>query len=409
MNKRAYYLIVSLLILSFSACGASQKNISSPTATSAPAIASTPTQPAPTDTATSQAVVAATNTPAAPTSTAVPAPTEIAKHTSAPNSIVEFQITNDDWYQKAPRISGDTLVWFQSEKVNGITTSNVYAYSLSQKTTKLLSKQGIYPVVNGNTIVWSELNNANQNFSLVREAVGGDSPEVLFSFENFDYASPASRFPVAASALLGLVNRDVSYLPYDLSDKYLVWVEIKPDKYTVQAFDFAKTAIETVSDSGRMPLAPRISGSKVYWSDDRGYGVNLYSRDLSAGTEITATQVTGKKMLPAVTGQYLVWLDVTHTPSRIMALNLSTGEAWNINPPAALPSQPRVDGDIVVWSDTRNGNADIYGYYLPTKTEFRITNDPADQVWPDISGNTVVWMDNRGGKWDLWGATLDWK
>ena len=43
------------------------------------------------------------------------------------------------------------MVWFQPEKVEGITTSHVYAYSLSQKTVKELSKQGVYPVISGSS------------------------------------------------------------------------------------------------------------------------------------------------------------------------------------------------------------------------------------------------------------------
>ena len=417
VKKRSIYLITSLLVFSMMACQVSQISISiNPTVT--PANTPIAVQTVAVDTVTPEVVasptsapVSATDTPTSPTSTPVQAVTESTeKHTSPPKSIVEFQITNDEEYQKAPRISGDTVVWFQPEKSpEGVTSSNVYAYSLSQKTTKKLSNQGIYPVVYGDSIVWAELNAATQAFSLVRYHVGDGTKEVLVGLDLFDYSSPGSRFTVAASALNALVNRSVSYTPYDLSDQYLVWVDIKAEKYTLQGYSIAQNELLTIDDKGRYPMAPRLFDAKVVWSDDRGNGVNLFQRDLPAGEPITVTQSINKKMLPAISSQYLVWLDVTHEPYKIMALDLVSGESWAITSPAAQPSTPRVDGDIVVWADTRNGNSDIYGYFLPTKTEFQITSDPADQTWPDISNQTVVWMDHRGGKWDLYGATLDWK
>ena len=421
MNKKALNLIITFVLISSIACGAVSISVgSSASPTPPPAVVITQLVVQAVTATVPEAIASTPEQPAQEEPTAVPPPTveptpeqaateASAGHTSAPTSIEEFQITSDTISQKSARISGDTVVWFQPVKTEGVTTIEVYAYSLSSRSSKQLSQNGLYPVVSGDNVVWVEPNTQGQRFDFIRYQLASDRREVIFNSGWFDWSVLGSRYSIAPDSSVALANKDVANSFYDLSDQYLVWVDIKGEKYTIQAFDLASNQVLDVSSTGRYPMTPRLFGSTVVWSDDRGNGVDLFERTLPSGEDQQPAQVAGKKMVPAITNNYLVWLDVTHQPYKIWALNLTNGESWAITAPSAQPGAPRVDGDIVVWADTRNGNSDIYGYYLPSKNEFQITSGKAEQVWPDISNNVVVWMDNRGGEWDIFGANLSWK
>lgn len=77
--------------------------------------------------------------------------------------------------------------------------------------------------------------------------------------------------------------------------------------------------------------APRISGDRVIYEDDRNGNFDIYLYDLSTNTE---TQITSD-------------------PDN--------------------QTMPDISGDRVVYEDDRNGNFDIYMYDLGTLTETQIT------------------------------------
>ncbi len=123
---------------------------------------------------------------------------------------------------------------------------------------------------------------------------------------------------------------------------------------------------------------PAISGSKVYWQDNRNsaFSFGYWSCDWSGERwDVYGFDLASGREFPVLTNP------------------------WN-------EANPDADGNLFTWTDDRNGNWDIYAKYLDTGREIRITDDSATQQEPVVSGDCIVWEDYRNGNWDLYGTCL---
>ena len=125
---------------------------------------------------------------------------------------------------------------------------------------------------------------------------------------------------------------------------------------------------------------PSLSGSVVYWQDNRN------SRFILSDDDGTCTW-SGNQ-----------W--------DVYSFDLSTGTETAILTNPWNETHPNADKGFLVWSDDRNGNWDVYAMELDTGEEYRLTESPADQRNPVISQGCVAWEDNRNGDWDIYGRCL---
>lgn len=123
---------------------------------------------------------------------------------------------------------------------------------------------------------------------------------------------------------------------------------------------------------------------------------------------------------PAISGSMVYWQDNRKSDFVLDATKCTwSGDRWDIYgfnttlwkefPMRTSPwneTHPDADGHLFVWADDRNGNWDIYALNLATGEEIRVTDDPADQENPVVSDGCIAWEDRRNGNWDIYGTCL---
>jgi len=211
-------------------------------------------------------------------------------------------------------------------------------------------------------------------------------------------------FPICTGS--GIVS------PPSISGNIVVWGDSRNGGWDVYSYDLStgtEFAITTNQSAHIHPLQPpAIDGDIVVWSDIRNIVLNdnntdIYGYNLSTNTEFpisTAPVQQGTHV--AVNGDIVAWVQWKGSDDYdIYGYDLSTQVEFPISTAAGYQYEPATNGEVVVWSDLRVGydtggeNWDIYGYDLSTQTEFQITTADDHQEFADISGNIVVWQDDR--------------
>ena len=178
-----------------------------------------------------------------------------------------------------------------------------------------------------------------------------------------------------------------------------------------------------VCDDAGIQSPPSISDNIVVWGDSRNGGWDVYSYDLSTGTEFAITTNQSAHIATtetlAIDGDIVVWSDIRNVANNdnntdIYGYNLSTNTEFPISTtPIQQGTHVAVNGDTVAWVQWKGSDDyDIYGYNLSTQTEFPISTAPGYQYWPVTNGEVVVWSDLRvgyhtgGENWDIYGYDL---
>lgn len=225
--------------------------------------------------------------------------------------------------------SGDRYVWSDQR--------GIYLYDESEgKVNFLYSKNPQHnPVIDGDTMVWSEETADGSSILRVYDISTGECTEIshgylnsiyypaisgewiafveedLYSGEKMIYLTNINRLNQFSG--LGSMPADVDQPP-SISGNTVVWTGETEGNFTTYYYDINTRKSGPVDPSGSAQLCPYVSGTHIVWLDFGPYPQNLpWGGDLILhDTESGKTEeiVTGRKEdYPKVSGDYIVWLN----------------------------------------------------------------------------------------------------
>lgn len=142
----------------------------------------------------------------------------------------------------------------------------------------------------------------------------------------------------------------------------------------------------------------QVSGDRAVWVHSGANGeVEIRTRNLQSGAELTVAAGTKRKQGPAVSGEWVVWADKNvHEDSSvywdIIGYNLSTRQRLVLNADKGQHVNPSIDGNDAVWFDMA-GSGTLHHYDLAEKRA-----RPLGQGrYPVVRGGLVVYKNPRDG------------
>ena len=228
--------------------------------------------------------------------------------------------------------------------------------------------QEIFPIINGNKIVWHEERNGNLDIYL------------------YDLATNQEKRITTDSS--------VQHNP-KISGNKIIWTDYRNGNYQLQEnadvylYDLATNQERRITKNSSNQFAGDISGNKIVWEDGRSGGGEVYLYDLDVNQErrITNNRFAG---YPQISGDKITYRD--YEENRYYYLyDLATNQETQVSNKPVGSEPARISGRWITWSDWPTGNSDIQLYDIKTNQIQTITNDPDRQAFPKISGNRIVW------------------
>ena len=371
-----------------------------------------------------------------------------------------------------PAIYADDVVWNQPGSSSGI-----YEKDLVTGTQQVVSAgtQQYKPDIYGDVVVWED-DSGEVSRVFYRNTLTGQegsidssstaaqrSPRVwgdIVVWEDHRNGTPDIYMKNLTTGAISQVNSDEALMPADqfsgdIDGSKVVWEDNRLDAPGLYVRNLSESTETRFKDTGIPPNGtqqwnPRISGSKVVWTDPVN-APGVYLSDLSLSTETTISVGT-RQIHPAISGSDVVWQNgfgrndpaVYHTDldsglppgivadiggsqlqpdvsngkvvweqrglnsfweSQVYIKDLAGGSASILGPPGNYwwEHEPAIDGDNAVW--TRNGF--LYHKNLTSGAVQLLVDSNANNssVWarqPAISGDLVAWTQGFGDEADIY-------
>jgi beta propeller repeat protein len=312
----------------------------------------------------------------------------------------EFRITNNDWDQDYPAVSGNYVVWEDSRN----SSLDIYGYDLVTHTEFPICTDAAtqrYPLISGNIVIWS------------------DERDGKISIYGYNLATH-TEFPIRTD-LAGLYS-------YAISNGIVVWTDLRnttenANNWDIYGYNIATQQEFPICTAPGAQLVTGISGDTVVWGDLRsdpntsfccsaGVIRSIYGYHLSTQSEFLIAAEAGDSPSPLISGNLVMWREFPDDNIITYGYDLDSGTKFPIPIPIGAPADSKVSylsisGDRIIWSDRRNGDRDLFGCDLAKGVEFSICNDLGEQYNTAIDGNFVAWTDYRNGNFDIYGRILD--
>ena len=162
-----------------------------------------------------------------------------------------------------------------------------------------------------------------------------------------------------------------------------------------------------ITDELQNQYAPRISGNRIVWTDERNDGSDVYMYNILTGQETLLTPEPGLKYEAVISGSKVVYILYKNTSSNkreVILLDLDTSQRYNITTVRDSNTIPAITGNIVLWTEldiptfVNSGlvryNLIAYDLQTSQKTTIVTTTSLGFRSY-DAYGNKVVWLDRR--------------
>jgi beta propeller repeat protein len=318
-----------------------------------------------------------------------------------PGAAWELRVTNNDFVQQDPDISGTKVVWEDNRNGNW----DIYMFDAATGQTRRLTDEPhdqINPQISGHIVVWQDYRNSvrqNENpdiykYDLRTDEVGIVHPPSENTFGGYQ-CNPA------IDDTNGVV--------------VATWVE-QAEGISEQARVFYRyleggTRYQQVYQDSNLQAGPWVSDQKVVWTDNDLGGV--YFRYVSDSDPYTTAHVLERATNDTIdglriSGERIVWSQYRPESMeyniRAFRLNpdLQSGIGSWVSPGDRFQTEPALDGNILVWRDERSGAADVYLYDFGTGQERALVTAPGEQRQPAIDGSLVAFTDTRNGNPEIY-------
>lgn len=303
----------------------------------------------------------------------------------------ELRLTNDDFDQQYPAISGTKVVW-QDDR-NG--DWDIYLYDAATGQTRRLTddpKDQERPQIAGHYVVWEDYRN-----SQLRE-----NPDIYM----LDLETGVEMMVNSPDSLWG--GYELRPAIDDTNGVVVVWYESangisECGRTFYRYIDGSGGPIQAYQDSITQ-TSPWVSEQKIVWTDtDLGgvyfrYVISQYTPTIvlerMSNDTVTGLRISGDRI---VWSQYIPEGMIYNIRLCEMYPTMENGTKSWLSPHESFQTEPAIDGDLVVWNDDRNGNADLYLYDLQAKEERPLVVGSGRQSRPAIDGELVAFTDDRDG------------
>jgi beta propeller repeat protein len=141
-------------------------------------------------------------------------------------------------------------------------------------------------------------------------------------------------------------------------------------------------------------IDPAISGDIVVYTDLRNGNEDVYTYDLSSGTETRITSSSANQRLNDVSESRIVYTDLSPPAAHIKLYSVDTHVTMALTSGAA-DQNPRIDGDFVVIERGPPGSVDVIAIDLSLGVEtpvvIPVATTSAQEVAPVVSGRRVAY------------------
>jgi beta propeller repeat protein len=251
-----------------------------------------------------------------------------------------LSIANGPLRQDDVAVSGDTAVWFQSNRIVGRRLPGGATFNVSSG-----SAISYAPAISGNNAVWQDERNG--------------SPQVWC--RRLDQPA-GSDFPVSS------LGANSSQIFPDISGNVATWMSFQEpgDQGNIYARDLTTGGIFPVTTRMGYQFYPKISGRTVIWNDASEDNWTVWGKNLDSGNEFQISSGAGDQYYCAIDGDLVVWRDDRSAESDIWGRYLSGGPEFQItNTPGIWEDRPDVSGNVVIWEQGSDPNTDIFGTVVP--------------------------------------------
>ena len=264
------------------------------------------------------------------------------------------QLTDNDFYEYSPQISGNNVVWFgedenyypdvyfyDGEEVTQLTDNSFYEYGLQ---------------IDGDNVVWI---GEGENFN--PEVYFYDGEEVTQLTDNDTYESSPQ-----------ISGNNVVWSAWDGSDE--------------EIFLYDGSEVIQITDNNFSDYSPQISGNNVVWSAYDGNDNEIFFYDGDTITQLTDNDFY--EYNPQISGNNIVWNGEDENYNS--EIYFYDGEdVTQLTDNDFYESNTQIDGNNVVWSAWDGNDEEIYFYDGNTITQ--VTDNNWGDYSPQIDGNNVVW------------------
>jgi beta propeller repeat protein len=212
----------------------------------------------------------------------------------------------------------------------GKTTNDVMLYDMTNGPAVVTSDAAMqgHPRVGGDTVVFEDYTNGNSD--ILGWSVATQGPSFLIAGGAGDQITP------------------------DIDGNTVIWVA----NNQIYAYDLASKATRQLTSATSTKVLPRISGSRIVWSDDRNGNLDLYTYDLSKGLEEPLVTGAGDQYLSDIDGNRVVYTDNASGFEQVMMFTFADAPPPPSLPEGCDPAKTDAVGSPVVMS--RSGKRPVY-------------------------------------------------
>ena len=280
------------------------------------------------------------------------------------------QLTENEYVDRYPQISGNNVVW---EGYEGGNDDEIFLYNGSSTTQ--LTNNGYHdyaPQISGNSVVW--------------QAAGWIDDNEIFLYNG-------------TSTTLLTNNNDHDVSPH-ISGNNVVWKGHDGNDWEIFFYNGSSTT--QLTDNSYHDYAPQISGNSAVWS-----GGDFDNREIFFYNGSSTTQLTNNgydDYAPQISGNNIVWLGQEggndneiffYNGSSTAQLTNDSKDDWG----------PQISGNNVVWYGYDGNDWEIFLYNGSSTTQ--LTNNSYNDSGARVSGNNVVWSGSDGNDSEIFLARFE--
>ncbi|MCA9259222.1 MAG: hypothetical protein KDA61_08485 [Planctomycetales bacterium] len=331
--------------------------------------------------------------------------------TSASAGWTITQLTDNDYPDRGPHVSGASVVWsgdWNLDPNDPSTDSEIFLYDgsmVSQLTDNDYSD--FEPQVSGANVVWTGSGNLEPTDTTIDDEIflyDGSTITQLTANNYHDGVPKISGSNLAwissLTSTAGVFNEELFFYDgstvsrltensvndwfHEISGSNVVWGR-ETSPWQVVLYD--GLTVTRLSDAGESAWYPDVSGSNVVWQQDN----TIFLYDGNATRPLTDGTYNASK--PRIDGSNVVWESNTGIYYYNGADQPELLYTWSF--PLPLAQGLQISGSKVVWilppTLTTSGERTVFAYDGSKVTELASSGDPGGT---QISGSYVVWSQN---------------
>lgn len=272
------------------------------------------------------------------------------------------QLTDNDYVDdRMPQISGGNVVWQSEDYIQ----SDIYFYDGSTITN--ITNNSYYnggPQVSGDNVVWGGWD--------------GNDWEVYF----WD-----------GSTITQVTDNSFEHRYADISGNNITWRGWDDNDWEIFFWD--GSTITQLTNNTSKDILPSISGSNVIWQGSDANDTEIYFWDGSTVTQLTDNDYSDSGL--GISGDNVIWSGNDSNDWEVFIWDGSTITQLTDNDYDDFGSG--ISGNNIVWSGNDGNDYEVFIWDGSTITQ--LTDNDYDDRNPRISGNNIVWRGWDGNDWEI--------